>query len=327
MNLDCFMARGFVFGFLRAPLVVLGVVTLTFGLLHVAPGDPVALLLGPTAAEGDHAAATRSLGLDQSLAEQYIRWISRAVRGDFGASIATGRPVTRMLAEAWPATVILVGLSIALSYLFGVGLAAAQAATRRPFLDRALSSVAVLLAAVPGYWLAFLLVMVFSYSLGWFPAFGAAGIDAEFLSPGNRFVDRLAHLALPLATLTLIGIGTVARYARGSLLSVRDEPFLLTARAKGITSARLMIRHHLRNGLVPVVALLGLSLPALFSGAVFVEGVFAWPGVGQLLIQGVQARDYPVVMAAATISAILVVIGSVAAELLLHRVDPRTKPQ
>jgi peptide/nickel transport system permease protein len=148
-------------------------------------------------------------------------------------------------------------------------------------------------------------------------------LDADFLAPGARVADRLAHLALPLATLTLVGIGTAARYARGSLRAIRDEPYLLAARAKGASRWRVLVRHHLRNGLIPVVALLGIALPALFSGAVFVEGVFAWPGVGQLLIQGVVARDYPVAMAASTVSSILVVGGSLLAELLLRRIDPR----
>lgn len=320
------MPRGFGFGVLRAPLVVLGVVTLTFVLLHAAPGDPVALLLGPAAAAVDHAAATRALGLDQPITEQYLRWLANAVQGDFGRSISTGRSVAGMLWEAWPATAVLVGSSIALSYLAGLVLATVQTGTRRRWLDRVISAVTVTLAAVPGYWLAFLLVMVFGYALRWFPAFGAAGIDAEFLGPAARLADRLAHLALPLATLTLIGIGSVARYARGSLQAAAGEPYLVVAHAKGLTPARVMFRHHLRNGLVPIVALLGLSLPALFSGAVFVEGVFAWPGVGQVLIRGVQARDYPVVMAATTFSALLVVVGSVVAEVVLHRIDPRTRP-
>jgi peptide/nickel transport system permease protein len=230
-----------------------------------------------------------------------------------------------MLGEAWPPTAILVGLSIALSYVLGIAVATLQATTRRRRLDAALSLGTVTLAALPGYWLAFVLIMVFTYWLQWLPAFGAAGLDADFLAPSDRLLDRLSHLALPLTTLTLIGIGTAARYTRGTLIEVRGQPYLLVARAKGIGSLRLLLRHHLRNGLVPVVALLGLSLPALFSGAVFVEGVFAWPGIGQLLIQAVQARDYPVVMAATTVSAVLVVLGSVAAELLLHRVDPRTR--
>jgi len=320
------MPRGFVFGMVRAPLVVLGVVTLTFLLLHLAPGDPVAHLVGPGAAADQAAALRASLGLDRPIAVQYGQWVLRAARGDFGVSIATGRPVVRMLWEAWPATAILVGLSIALSYAIGVAVAAIQATTRRRGVDGLLSTITATLAAVPGYWLAFVLVMVFTYLLRWLPGFGARGLDADYLDTGDRIRDRLAHLALPLTTLTLIGIGTAARYARGTLRLVAREPYLTLARAKGAGPVWVLLRHHLRNGLIPVVALLGLSLPALFSGAVFVEGVFAWPGVGSVLIQAVQARDYPVVMAATTVSAILVVVGSLAAEQLLYLVDPRTRP-
>lgn len=319
------MSRGFGAGILRAWLVVLGVVTLTFALLHAAPGDPVAHLLGPNASTADVATVRRAFDLDRPLTEQYLRWITRAATGDFGTSLATGRSVARMLGEAWPATAVLVTLSILLSYLIGLLIAAWQATTTRRAIDASLSGVSLLLAALPGYWLAFVLVLVFSYTLRWLPAFGAAGVDAEFLSVGGQLADRLSHLALPLATLTLIGIGTTARYTRGTLQAVGREPYLLLARAKGAGSLRILVRHHLRNGLIPVVTLLGLSLPALFSGAVFVEGVFAWPGVGTLLIQAVQARDYPVVMAATTVSAGLVVIGSVLTELLLHRIDPRIR--
>jgi peptide/nickel transport system permease protein len=320
------VTRRFGFGLIRAPAVVLGVVTLTFILLHAAPGDPVTHLTGPNATPLQISTTRRSLGLDRPPAEQYLRWLGRAARGDLGASIATGRPVLAMLGDAWPATAILVGLSLALSYGVGIAVATVQALTRRRAVDSALSIGTVTLAAIPGYWLAFVLILVFAYQLRLLPAFGAAGLDADFLSPGERLLDRLRHLALPLLTLTAIGIGSTARYTRGTLVAVRSEPYLTVARAKGLRAARILLRHHLRNGLVPVVALLGLSLPALFSGAVFVEGVFAWPGIGQLLIQAVQARDYPVVMAATTVSAILVVLGSVLAEALLHRVDPRARP-
>jgi peptide/nickel transport system permease protein len=319
------MTRRLRFGLIRAPAVVLGVVTLTFVLLHAAPGDPVTHLIGPNATPIQISSTRSALGLDRPAAEQYLRWLGRAARGDFGSSIATGRPVLGMLAEAWPATAVLVGLSIALSYCLGIAVATVQAVTRRRGLDGALSVGTVTLAAIPGYWLAFVLILVFVYQLKLFPAFGAAGLDADFLSPGARLLDRLRHLALPLLTLTVIGVGTTARYTRGTLVGIRGEPYLTVARAKGLGRLRILLRHHLRNGLIPVVALLGLSLPALFSGAVFVEGVFAWPGIGQLLIQAVQARDYPVVMAAATVSAILVVLGSVLAEGLLHRVDSRTR--
>jgi peptide/nickel transport system permease protein len=183
----------------------------------------------------------------------------------------------------------------------------------------------VTLFAMPGYWLGLVLVMVFAYALRVLPAFGAAGLDADFLSPGARFVDGLRHLALPLTTLTLIGLAGTARYVRAAMLDLRGAPFVTVADAKGISRRRLLLHHVLRNALVPVVTLLGLSLPALFSGAVFVEAIFAWPGVGRLLVEGVQARDYPVVMAATAISAMLVVAGNLLAEVGAARVDPRLR--
>ncbi len=303
--------------------VVAGVVTLTFILLHAAPGDPAERLLGPTATAEQLVAQRRALGLDRSLPTQYATWLGRVARGDWGISIATGRPVIGMFGSAWPATVRLVLLSLCLSYGLGLAVGAVQATRTGSRLDTALSITSVSLFALPGYWLGLMLVMVFTYWLRVLPAFGAAGFDSDFLTGWPRLADRLRHLALPLLTLTLIGVGGTARFVRGSMLDVLAAPFVTTARAKGLTPSRVIRRHVLRNALIPVVALLGLSLPALFSGAVFVEAVFAWPGVGRLLVEAVQARDYPVVMAATTISAALVVAGNLAADLLQGVVDPR----
>lgn len=319
------MPRGILLSLLRGVAVVLGVVTLTFLLLHLAPGDPVQRLLGPAAAPEQIEAARRSFGLDRPLAEQYARWLSRAIRGDFGTSIAQGRPAAQLLGEAWPATALLVVLSITLSWTLGIGIGALQANTKRRALDGWTSAVTVALNAMPGYWLGLVLVLVFTYQLGWLPAFGAAGLDAEFLSGPGRLTDRLRHLALPLLTLTLIGLGGTARFSRAAMRELRDVPFMVAARARGLTETRVVVRHQLRNALVPIVTLLGLSVPALFSGAVFVEAIFAWPGVGQVLVVAVQGRDYPVVMAAATISAILVVAGNLLAEFLTTLADPRTR--
>ena len=319
------MARGLLIGLLRGVAVVLGVVTLTFFLLHLAPGDPVQRLLGPAAEAAQIEAARTALGLDQPLAQQFGHWLARAARGDFGSSIAHGRPASTLLAEAWPATALLVLLSILLSWTLGIAIGALQANTRRATLDGLLSALTVALNAMPGYWLGMVLVMVFTYQLGWLPAFGATGMDAEFLTATGRFTDRLRHLALPLLTLTLIGLGGTARFARAAMRELRDAPFLVAARGRGLAESRVVARHQLRNALVPIVTLLGLSLPALFSGAVFVEAIFAWPGVGQVLVQAVQARDYPVVMAAATISAILVVAGNLLAEFLVTITDPRIR--
>jgi peptide/nickel transport system permease protein len=305
--------------------VVAGVLTLTFLLLHAAPGDPTELLLGPSATARQIATGRHTLGLDRPLTAQYVDWLGRFVRGDWGTSIVTGRPVRAMLGAAWPATVRLTLLSLLLSYGLGLWLGAWQAARAGTRLDTSVSVASVAFVALPGFWLGLMLMAVFTYLLRVLPAFGAAGFDADFLSPWGRFLDGARHLALPLTTLTLIGLGAAARFVRGSVLDVLEQPFVVTARAKGLSGTRVLLRHALRNAVTPVVTLLGLSLPALFSGAVFIEGVFAWPGVGRVLVEAVQARDYPVVMAATAISAILVVLGNVLADILTVAVDPRLR--
>jgi peptide/nickel transport system permease protein len=305
--------------------VMWGVVTLVFLLLRVAPGDPARLLLGPTATAEQLEVQRHQLGLDRPLVDQYGAWLSAVVRGDLGTSIATGRPVRTMLAEAWPATALLVSLSLLLSYVLGILLALVQANASGTKLDTGLSVASVTLYAMPSYWLAVVLVLLFAYWWRVFPAFGASGLDAEFLSPAGRVADRLRHIALPLVTLTLIGIGGIARYVRGSRVELQGSQFLAVARAKGLSRRSVLLRHALPNALIPVLILLGLSLPALFSGAVFVEAIFAWPGVGRMLVTAVQARDYPVILAATTISAALVVLGSLIADVLVVVADPRLR--
>jgi peptide/nickel transport system permease protein len=304
--------------------VILGVVTLMFFLIRLAPGDPALLLVGPTASPEQLAAQRKAMGLDRPLAEQYTTWIGEFVRGDWGTSIATGRPVRAMIADAWPATVRLVGLSLVLSYLLGILVGAIQA-SRGGRLDTTLSVISVTLFAIPGYWLGLMLVMVFTYWARALPAFGAAGFDADFLTGWGRIADRLRHLALPLITLTLIGIGGTARFVRGAMLDVQGAPHVAIARAKGLSPLQVTRRHVLRNALIPVLTLLGLSLPALFSGAVFIEAIFAWPGVGRIMVEAVGARDYPVIMAATAVSATLVVLGNLLAEWLTAWADPRLR--
>lgn len=319
------MPRALLVRLVRGLAVVAGVVTLTFVLLRLAPGDPVERLLGPAATAEQVTAQRRAFELDRPVLVQYGAWLSRAARGDWGTSIATGRTVGSMIGAAWPATVRLVALSLVLSYLAGIAIGALQAARGGTRLDTALSVSTVTLFAMPGYWLGLVLVMIFAYSLRALPAFGAAGMDADFLSPGARLADALRHLALPATTLTLIGIGGAARFVRAAMLDVRHAPYVTVAAAKGISAGQVVRRHVLRNALIPVATLAGLSLPSLFSGAVFVESIFAWPGVGRVLVEAVQARDYPVVMAATTISAVLVVAGNLLAELLVAWADPRLR--
>ena len=304
--------------------VVLGVVTLMFVLLRLAPGDPALLLVGPAATAEQVAAQRHALGLDRPIGAQYATWLGHFARGDWGTSIATGRPVRAMLAQAWPATVRLVGISLVLSYLIGIAIGVVQA-SRGGRLDTALSVATVTLFALPGYWLGLMLVMVFTYRLRWLPAFGAAGFDADFLPPAARLADRLRHLALPLATLTLVGIGGTARFVRGAMLDVAGRA-LRDGRARqgavrdpGHPAARAAERADPGGDAARALA------PDLFSGAVFIEAIFAWPGVGRVLVEAVQARDYPVVMAATAVSAVLVVLGNLLAEVLVSWADPRTR--
>lgn len=305
--------------------VVLGVVTLTFLLLHLAPGDPVDRLLGPTATPEQLAAQRTALGLDRPLPVQFAGWLSRFARGDWGMSIAKGVPVRRVLGAAWPATVRLVALSLLLSYGLGIAVGAVQAVRSGSRTDTLLSVITVTLFSLPGYWLGLMLVLVFTYWGHLLPAFGAAGLDADYLTGGAWLLDRLRHLALPLATLTLVGVGGAARFVRGAMLETLAQPFITTAHAKGVAPRAVVGRHALRNAATPIVTLLGLSLPALFSGAVFIEAVFAWPGVGRVLVEAVQGRDYPVVMAATAVSAVLVVAGNLLADGLAAWLDPRLR--
>lgn len=304
--------------------VVVGVVVLTFALLHLAPGDPTRHLAGPAATDAQVAELRRALALDRPVPVQFAGWVGRAARGDWGTSIATGRRVEAMLAEAWPATALLVALSLAVSYLAGILIALVQVKGPR-WADGLLTIASTTLFAMPGYWLGVLLVWLMAYHWRLLPAFGMAGLDADFLPPWDRMVDRLRHLALPALTLTLLGAGGMARFARGALVDVQGLPFLVAARARGLPEPQVERRHWLRNALGPFLTLLGLSLPALFSGAVFVEAIFAWPGVGRVLVEAVLARDYPVVMAATTVSAMLVVLGSILADVLRAWSDPRIR--
>ena len=312
---------------------ILLVLTVTFLGLHFAPGDPVRLYLGPGADRATIETARHALGLDQPLVVQYARWLGRFIAGDWGASIAQHRPVTRVLRDAVGPTLLLAGTSLLFTYLIGIAVGAFQAAKRRSAWDTALTVLTTTAQAIPSYVLALGLVLVFAYGAalwGWpdvvrLPAMGAASIGTDLMPATERLVDHLRHLALPLATLTLIGAGGLARYVRGSTIEALRQPPVKTARAKGMMEGRILRRHALRNALGPVVTLAGLQLPALFSGIVFVETIFAWPGMGRVMVQAVLGRDYPVVMAGTAVFAALVIIGNLLADVIAARVDPRLR--
>ncbi len=315
--------------------VVFVVVSLTFVLINLAPGDPARFWVAPGAGEAERETARRLLGLDRSLVVRYGTWLVGFARGDWGTSLVQQQPVTTIIRDALPHTVLLSGASLLITYLGGILIGAVQAIRRRTVLDTGLTVSSLVVYGMPAYWLAMMLVLVFSYGAarwGWpfwlrLPAFGVASLDADLLDVWTRLVDRARHLVLPLLTLGLIGVAGTARYVRGAVLDVRARPFVRTATANGLSRTRVHTHHVLRNSLIPVVTLLGLSLPALFSGTVFVEVIFAWPGMGRVMVDAVGARDYPIVMATSAIFAALVVIGNILADVLYAVADPRFRDE
>lgn len=309
------------------------IVTATFFLVHLSPGDPARFWVDPSAGAEELAAARRALGLDRPLIVRYGVWLAHFVTGDWGISLAHQRPVTAVIAGALPHTVLLASASLVLTYLLGGIIGVVQARRRGSTLDTTLTVASVAVFGMPAYWLAIVLVLVFGYGAArwdwpaWLqlPTMGATSLDADLYTGVGRVVDRMRHLTLPLVTLTLIGAAGAARYVRGAVLDVRSLEFVRGAHAKGLAPRVVEVRHVLRNALIPIVTLLGLALPALVSGTVFVEVIFAWPGMGRVMVDGVGARDYPVLMAATTMFAILVVVGNLLADLLTAAVDPRVR--
>ena len=306
------------------------VVTLTFVLLRLAPGDPTSLLVPPGASAADAARLRAELGLDRSMPVQYARWLRDAVAGDLGASFATGRPVWELLREAAPVSVLLGALSLALTFLIGVPLGVWQAARRGRRSDHAITVVAIAIYAAPTFWLALTMVAVFTYgaaTLGlppWLrlPAFGLRS-PGTAMTGWAAIVDLVRHALLPVGILAGVGAAGISRYVRSSGLDILGLDFVRTARAKGLSEAAVLRRHVLANLLPSLVVLFALSLPGLLAGSIFVESVFAWPGLGRATLSAIQARDYPVIMGATLWYAAAVIAANLAAEFTLPLLDPR----
>jgi len=306
------------------------VVTITFILVRVAPGDPAQLLVPPTASVADAARLRAELGLDRPLAVQYARWMNGVLRGNLGESFATRLPVGRALGDAMPVSLFLGGSALLITFLVGIPIGILQAARRGRAADRALTIVATVVYAAPSYWLALALVAVFTYGAAtWglpaalrLPAFGMRSPGAA-LHDGARLLDLARHTVLPLTILAAIGAAGIARYARTSVADILAQDWVRTARAKGLSPRRLYLRHVLANILPAMVVLFALSLPGVVAGSIFVESVFAWPGMGRLMVTAIAARDYPVVLGATVWYAALVIFANLAADVALPLLDPR----
>jgi len=300
--------------------VLLGVSVVVFLVLHLSPGDPAEIMLGSQATREDLTRLRAELGLDEPLHVQYVRWLAHVAQGDLGRSIWMKRPVLAEVLDRLRATLILTGTALLLSTAGGIALGVASATRPNSLLDR-LSAVASLFgASMPVFWLGIVLMVIFSLWLGWLPA---SGMFAPY--GGGDLGNLLAHLVLPALTLGAASITIIARLTRSTMLEVLGQDYIRTARAKGLVERRVVVRHGLKNALIPIVTVVGVQAGYLLGGAVLTETVFAWPGVGTLMVQGILARDFPLVQGCVLVIALSFVLINLAVDLLYGWLDPRIR--
>ena len=304
---------------LGGAVVVLSIVAvLVFLLTRLASGDPVALLLGDQATAVDIAAARVQYGLDKPLTTQFVLWIGQVLQGNLGQSLFLQMPVTQALFERAEPTLFLALFAVSIAALIGVPCGMAAAVWRGSWADQIVSTVAMLGASIPSFWFGLILIQIFAVHLGWFPASGYGGPDASFL-------ERMQHLLLPSLVLGIVNSALILRFTRASMLDVLGEDYVRTARSKGMTEMRVILRHALKNAAIPIITVVGLTFALLVSGAVVTERVFNIPGMGNLVVNAVLRRDYPVIQGTLIVVAMLYVLVNLAVDLLYLVVDKRVK--
>ncbi len=291
-------------------LTMFGVLLLTFLLVHLVPGDPVEVMLGESATGADRNALRADLGLDQPLPVQFTDYLAKLSHGNFGSSIHSHAPIAGLLAERLPATARLALLSLSLALLVGIPLGIAAALWQNRWPDRLATFSSLTLSAMPHFWLGPLLMLVFALWLGWLPVSG---------------MESPAAILLPALTLACGLTAILTRMTRASLLDVLNEDFVRTARAKGLPERTVILRHAMRAALLPVVTVVGLQLGSLLAGAVITETVFGWEGVGRLLVESIEKRDYPLTQACVLVIALIYMLVNLCTDLLYSRIDPRIR--
>jgi len=307
--------------------LLLGIATMVFFVIHIAPGDPMEMLMNQyqrNPPDPETLAAFRlKYGLDDPIHVQYFKWLQNCLSGDLGESFRYHRPVTTLIAERIPFTIQLTFLALLFDALFGILLGIISAVKQYTFIDKIISVGSLIIYSVPGFWLALMLIIIFSVNLGWLPLSQTRSLDYDLLSGANQVKDRLLHLILPVFVLGVASAASTARYLRSRLLEVLSEEFILAARARGIKEKTVIFSHALKNAMIPIITIYGMSLPFLLGGSVLIESVFSWPGMGSLAIEAVQNRDYPLILATTMMGAILVVLGNLLADIMYAVVDPR----
>ncbi len=298
-----------------------GISTLTFALVHLAPGGPAILI--PRILNGqvvDTRPLAHSLGLDAPLPVQYVRWLARLVHGDLGVSFTDGAPVVSEIASRLPATLELMATAIGLALVIGVPLGIFAATRRDTLPDRVATTGRLFALSIPQFWLALVAITIFAVTLHWLPTGGRTTL----IGPAS-LGDALRHLVLPASTLSLLYLGSWMIYMRSGMLDVIRQDYIRTARAKGLSRRQVLLKHAVRNALIPLITVIGLTLPELLGGAVVIENTFGWPGMGQLIVNSANARDYPLVLGITLMAGLLVIAGNLLADLTYSVLDPRIR--
>ncbi|MDP8567625.1 nickel ABC transporter permease [Methylophilus aquaticus] len=290
--------------------VLFGVLLITFALLHLVPGDPVDVMLGESASQADRTVLRETLGLNQTLPEQFAHYLQQLLQGDLGLSIQTRTPITQLLIQAYPATLALAATALIIGVLVGVPLGIASALKAGGWLDILVTLFSIRLAAMPAFWLGPVLMLIFAIWLGWLPVSG---------------MDSPVAIILPALTLGLGLSAILTRMTRISLLEVLNEDYIRTARAKGLSEQAVMFKHALRAALLPLVTIIGLQMGSLLAGAVITETIFSWDGIGKLLVESIEKRDYPVTQACVLVVSLSYVLVNLCTDLLYRWLDPRTR--
>lgn len=299
-------------------VVMFLVVTIVFVIVRVTPGDPAGMMLGPDATAHDVEQLRARLGLDQSILVQYVFYIGQLLKGDLGQSIFLNMPVGAALLDRAEPTFFLTIFSLAIASIIALPIGIYAAYRRGSFVDQASTTVAMLAASIPSFWLGLILMQFFAVRFNIFPVSGYGG-------PGASFATRMYHLTLPAFALGLVSSALILRFTRASMLDVLSDDYIRTARAKGLIERKVILKHALKNALIPILTVLGLTAAVLISGAVVTETVFGLPGVGNLVVSAVLRRDYPVIQGALLVIAGLYVLINFAIDMLYLLVDPRVR--
>ena len=307
--------------------ILLWISVISFGIMHLAPGKPTdaAMSFNPKVSLEARQRMEKLYGLDQPLPAQYLSWLRRTVRFDFGRSFLDDRPVAEKILERLPITVTINIVSLLLILGLAVPLGVVAAVRPGGPFDRLTTVLVFIGYSMPSFWVALLSMSFFGVTLHWLPVSGLHSLDYESFGLARRCLDVAWHLVLPVGITAFVSLAGLSRYMRSSMVEVLRQDYIRTARAKGLPERRVLFHHGLRNGLLPIITILGLSLPDLIGGSVIAETIFSIPGMGRLFYEAVMARDYPVIMSLVTVGAVLTMLGNLLADLAYAYADPRIR--